>query len=115
MSDGQSEWHDVGSVDEFETGKMAAFKIDDQLIAVYKLDDGYYATSNICTHAFALLSDGWLDDEVVECPLHGGQFDVRTGKALGDPVTIDLQTFETRVVEDRVQVFVALNAVQDIT
>jgi nitrite reductase/ring-hydroxylating ferredoxin subunit len=50
------------------------------------------------------LSDGWLDGDIIECPLHGGQFNVRTGQALGDPVTCDLRRFPTRVRDGRIEV-----------
>ena len=49
-------------------------------LALYHVGDAWFCTDNICTHAFALLTDGWLEGHVIECPLHGGQFDIRTGK-----------------------------------
>ena len=64
------------------------------------------ATDNVCTHAFALLSDGWLDGEYVECPLHGGRFEVATGKAMGDPVVCDLRTFPVRVSGDDIEILI---------
>lgn len=90
--------------DELGDGEMAGFEIGDRQIAVYHVEGGYFATENICTHAFAVLSDGWLDGNTVECPLHGGCFNVCTGKALGDPVEVDLQTFKTRVSGNVVEV-----------
>jgi nitrite reductase/ring-hydroxylating ferredoxin subunit len=65
------------------------------------------ATDNICTHAFALLSDGWLDGDCIECPLHAGRFDVRTGKALGPPVDEDIKVYPVRIVGDDIQVKLA--------
>ena len=56
-----------------------------------------YATDNLCTHAFAFLSQGWLDGDCIECPLHGGRFEVKTGKALGPPVSDDLKTYKARM------------------
>jgi Rieske Fe-S protein len=40
---------------------------------------------------------GWLDGDVIECPLHGGRFEVKTGKGLGAPITCDLKTFPVRI------------------
>ena len=71
------------------------------LIALYQLPGGeYHATDNICTHEYAQLSDGWLEDGCIECPLHAARFDVRTGKALCAPAEQDLDVFETRVEGD---------------
>lgn len=47
-----------------------------------------HCTHNICIHAYALLSDRWLDGDVIECPLHGGHFEAKTGKGLGAPITL---------------------------
>jgi nitrite reductase/ring-hydroxylating ferredoxin subunit len=73
-------------------------------IALYNIDGEIYATDNLCTHAYALLSQGWLDGEVIECPLHGGRFEVKTGKGLGPPINDDLKTYAVRVVGDDVQI-----------
>ena len=67
-------------------------------LAVYHLEGGdICVTDNVCTHAFALLTDGWLEGGLIECPLHAGQFDVRTGKGQGAPIEEDLRTFKTKV------------------
>lgn len=65
-------------------------------------DDRYYAISDICTHEHAHISDGYVEDSVVECPRHAGCFDFRTGKALGPPVSVDLETYEVKVEEGAV-------------
>ena len=70
-----------------------------QKIAIYHLEDGrVFATANVCTHEFALLSDGWLEGCEVECPLHSGRFDVTTGRALCEPLKRDKQRYD---VDDR--------------
>lgn len=100
----QGNWVTVASAAAIAPGEIASAKIGEEEIAVYNVDGTFYATSNICTHAFAFLSDGWLDGVEVECPLHAGRFDVTTGKALCPPVEIDLKTYPVRVVGDEVQV-----------
>jgi naphthalene 1,2-dioxygenase system ferredoxin subunit len=97
-------WVTMASVAEVAPGDIAEAKVGDTSIAIYNVDGTFYATSNVCTHAFALLSDGWLDGEEVECPLHAGRYDVTTGKALCPPVEVDLKTYPVRVVGDEVQI-----------
>ncbi len=53
---------------------MKGIELGDLQIAIYNVEGEIYATDNICTHAFALLTDGFLDGDVIECPLHGGCF-----------------------------------------
>jgi naphthalene 1,2-dioxygenase system ferredoxin subunit len=83
---------------------VVAVKAGDLDIALYNIEGQFYATSNVCTHAHALLSDGWLDGDVIECPLHGGRFEVKTGKGLGAPITCDLKTFPVRIEGNAIQV-----------
>lgn len=65
-------------------------------VAIYNLGGAYHATENICTHAMARLSDGYLDGDIIECPLHGGRFDVRTGAALTPPACAAVRVFPVR-------------------
>jgi nitrite reductase/ring-hydroxylating ferredoxin subunit len=97
-------WITVTEKSRLGEGEMTDVTVGDRQIAIYNVDGELYATDNVCTHAFALLSDGWLDGDVIECPLHGGRFEVKTGKALGYPVEIDLKTYPIRSLGDDVQI-----------
>jgi apoptosis-inducing factor 3 len=97
-------WITVADRSSVALGSIIGVKAGDLDLALYNIDGQLYATHNICTHAQALLSDGWLEGDVIECPLHGGRFEVKTGKGLGAPITCDLKTFPVRVEGDAVQV-----------
>src|SRR5262249_55735398 len=73
-------------------------------LALYDLEGTIYATHGVCTHAMALLSEGFVEDGKIECPLHQGLFDIRTGEALGPPGTTGIQTFAVKVEGDDVPV-----------
>ena len=91
-------WHLVeGATELFPDNGMMAIHVEDTNIAVVRMGDEYFALANICTHQYALLTDGFIEDGCIECPLHQGLFDVRTGQAQGAPVTKDLKTFATRI------------------
>ncbi len=75
-------------------------------IAVFNLEGEFFATGGICTHEHAFLSEGYVDGETVECPLHQGLFNIRTGQALSPPVTVGLKTYKTKVEDGYVYVFV---------
>ena len=66
-------------------------------IALVNLDGELFAVDDVCTHAYASLSEGALVGGELECPLHGGCFDVRTGAAKGGIVTEDLRRFAVRI------------------
>jgi apoptosis-inducing factor 3 len=71
-------------------------------VALYQLGDQVYATHGICTHALAFLADGFVEDGKIECPLHQGLFDIRTGKALCAPLTEDIKTYPVKVEDGTV-------------
>lgn len=83
----------VGQVDEDES---LAIEVDGKQLALHHTDGEYFVTDNVCTHQYALLSDGYIEDGCVECPLHQAQFDLRTGKAMCAPATIDIQTYAVK-------------------
>lgn len=99
-------WHVAVAVTDVAVDEPAACSIGQHEIAVYLVDGTYYATSNVCTHASALLTDGMMDGCEVECPLHNARFDVRTGEVLSSPAEVDLETFRTRVVGSNVEVLI---------
>ena len=93
-------WHSVAKTSDVTEGEVIGVELEGTPIAIYNLDGEFFATHNVCTHAFALLSDGYVDDGKIECPLHQGIFDIRSGKAEEGPVDEDLQTFPVKVEGD---------------
>lgn len=104
MSQSTAAWQPVGRNDDIANGGMIAVEIAGVKIAVYRVDSELFATDNICSHAYAMLTDGWLDGDEIECPLHGGRFNVRTGKAMTSPVECDIRTFSVREADGIIQV-----------
>ncbi len=91
-------WVKVAAAADIAEGNMLGVRIGEREVAVYHMPGGEFrATDNICTHEYALLTDGWLENGEIECPLHAGKFDVRTGKALCAPCERDLAVFEVKV------------------
>lgn len=105
MDSPELKWVRVAANSDVREGTVLAVDIGEYVIAIYRVEGGeLYATDNICTHAMAFLSDGILDGYFIECPLHAGCFDVRTGKGQGDPIEQDLPVFPVRVVGDDIEV-----------
>jgi nitrite reductase/ring-hydroxylating ferredoxin subunit len=97
-------WVPVGSRAELDEGAMKGIELGDLQIAIYNVEGEIYATDNICTHAFALLTDGFLDGDVIECPLHGGCFKIKTGEGMGAPISEDIKTYPVRMVGDTIEI-----------
>ncbi len=97
-------WIKVANVSDLEVGDMMQVSLDEEDLALYHLEDGFYATSDVCTHAAQSLSNGTLDGHIVACPRHGGKFDVKTGQATSFPCVIPIATYEVEVRGDEVWV-----------
>jgi apoptosis-inducing factor 3 len=95
-------WQRVARVSDVPPGAVRRVVVDRLEIALVNLDGELFAVDDVCTHAFASLSEGALVGGELECPLHGGCFDVRTGAAKGGIVTEDLRRFAVRVEGDDV-------------
>jgi len=94
----------VAKTSAIPNGAGAYFDVDGAPIAIFHVDGQYYATTDICTHEEASLSEGELEGEIVECPLHGARFNVRTGDVKALPAVVKLQTYPVRVVGDNLEV-----------
>jgi nitrite reductase/ring-hydroxylating ferredoxin subunit len=97
-------WVQVASRSDIGDGEMLGVSVAGREIALYDVGGTLYATDNVCTHAFAVLTDGWLDGDEIECPLHAGRFNVTTGKGLGPPIPCDIKTYKLRIVGDAVEI-----------
>lgn len=72
-------------------------------VALFNVGGTFYAVSNVCLHRGGPIGEGTLDGAVVTCPLHGWEYDVRTGTNLANPAAC-LRTFPVRVDGDEVWV-----------
>jgi naphthalene 1,2-dioxygenase ferredoxin component len=97
-------WIEVADQDAVKAGQVVGVKAGNLDVALYNIGGQIYATHNVCTHADALLSNGWLDGDIIECPLHGGRFEVKSGKGLGPPIVCDLTILPVRIEGNKVQI-----------
>ena len=71
---------------------------DDVEIVIFRLEDGYFAIEDECSHAEASLSEGEIREGCkISCPLHGAMFDIRTGKNLSFPAVMPVNAFPVKV------------------
>jgi naphthalene 1,2-dioxygenase system ferredoxin subunit len=100
-------FHAVAPADTIAPGSVKRVKIEAYEIGVYNIEGEFFAIDDICTHMRARLSNGYVDGEIVECPVHFGKFNVKTGAASGAPCTEDINTYPIKV--DNGEVYVGLD------
>jgi NAD(P)H-dependent nitrite reductase small subunit len=98
------QFHRVAATSDIPVGEGLRVKLDQYEIAVFNIDGEFYAIDDVCTHAFALLSEGFVEGDVIECPLHSGRFEIKTGKAVAAPCTVDVRTYPVRREDDAILV-----------
>ena len=103
-----SNWVRACATDDIDEEDVIRFDHDGKSYAIYHAPNGtFYATAGFCTHENVHLADGLVMGNLIECPKHNGQFDYRTGDAKRAPVCVNLATFQTRIVDDHVEIQVA--------
>jgi naphthalene 1,2-dioxygenase system ferredoxin subunit len=90
-------WQATVPPSDLEQYGLAQAVVGGLKIALYVVDGEYYATADLCTHGAASLADGYLDGDLIECPLHQGTFNVKTGAAVGAPCTVAIKTFPVKL------------------
>ncbi|MBH0114072.1 non-heme iron oxygenase ferredoxin subunit [Novosphingobium sp. YJ-S2-02] len=88
----------ICAVEDLAPGAIRLVELDgmDPLVLVNRAGE-FFLLEDECTHAIASLSEGRLEGDTLFCPLHGGSFDVRTGKAKSLPCKMALNTFPVEV------------------
>lgn len=91
------QWMKVVELSAVPADDVTAVHAAGQELAIYGVGGEVFVTDNVCTHGHARLCDGFLDGHEIECPLHQGKFDVRSGKAMCAPLTTDIRTYPVKI------------------
>jgi len=89
----------VAKVNELPPGTAREFQADGRMIALFNVDGSFYAVDNTCLHRGGPLGQGTLEGEVVTCPWHGWQYNVKSGEAVFNE-QIKVQCYEVKVEGD---------------
>ena len=94
--------HFAVDLSELEDREPYPVDIKGEEIALVLMDDEVFAVSNICTHEYACLSDGHVEEDRLVCPLHLAEFDIRTGAVVEDPAEDNLSTYPVTIENGKV-------------
>ena len=96
------EWHEVAKTSDLSPGEVMYVEVGSDPVALINLDGEFFALHDMCTHEDAALSDGEVIDGEIECPMHGGAFEIRTGLPANFPVVVPVETYAIKVEGDTV-------------
>jgi nitrite reductase/ring-hydroxylating ferredoxin subunit len=94
-----SKFTKVATTSDLADGQMMAVDAEGEEILLARIGDNYYAINNICSHAAAWLDQGDLLPSTceVQCPLHEGRFDLRTGEPTNEPADTPVEAYTVKV------------------
>jgi nitrite reductase/ring-hydroxylating ferredoxin subunit len=91
------EFRRVASTNDIPEGEMIVVDVDGEEVAIANVGGEFFAFNNSCTHRGGPLGEGILTGDIVECPFHAGQFNVRTGEVVAQPPTEAVETYRVQV------------------
>ncbi len=97
-------WIEVPGAESLDEEEVVGADVGGRQVAVARTQGRLFAFDNVCTHQYALLSDGFVEDGTIECPLHQGKFECASGNALCAPVTQAIKVYPVREEGGRVLV-----------
>jgi nitrite reductase/ring-hydroxylating ferredoxin subunit len=92
------------STGDVEPGAALKVEIEGLTLAVFNVAGEFYVTDDLCTHGPGSLSEGYIEDDVVECNFHNGQFNIRTGEVVSPPCMVPIKTYPTIVENGKVHI-----------
>ena len=98
-----AEWLKVAKASDIAPGEARALDVGARRIAIFNIDETFYAIDDTCTHRGGPLSEGMVVGTEVTCPWHGAVFDVTTGSVLGAPAPRDVGHYAVRVDGDDIE------------
>ena len=102
------EWIKVCESKELNNSQLINFDFNDKKILLTKIHGKVYAIDRICTHAYADLSTGFMneDERTITCPLHMSSFKLEDGVPQNLPADEPLKTYKTEIRDKAVYVLV---------
>jgi len=92
------------SAAEVAPGTALKVEVADLTLAVFNVGGRFFVTDDHCTHGPGSLSEGYIEDDIVECNFHNGQFNIRTGEVVAPPCMVPLKTYPATVIDGKVTI-----------
>ena len=99
-----TDWIDAAAESDLWDGAGTGVQVQGHDIALFRIGEAVYAIANLCTHGQARLCDGFVEGHEIECPLHQGRFDLRSGQPTCEPASEAVKTYPVRIAGGRVSV-----------
>lgn len=109
--------HVVCRTSELPLGERMIVTLEGRSVGIFNVNNEYYSLKNTCPHHSAPLCKGrvtgmtlpsqpgtieWVrEGEIIRCPWHYWEFDIKTGKSIFDPHKLLVKTYEVTVEKEQ--------------
>lgn len=104
FDESKADFVEIAPASELPNGERLFVDLGDKPIVILNVAGKLFALGDVCTHDDGPLGDGMIEGNNIVCPRHGGEFDVRDGKAVQMPAVVDIPAYPVRVVDGMIQV-----------
>jgi len=87
----------VCKADDLKPGMAVRVETEREPVAVFNVDGTFYAIGDTCSHEESSLSEGYVDEDIVECAKHGAMFHIPTGEVRSLPATRNVPAYTTSI------------------
>jgi len=94
----------VAEKKDLPAGSAKAVEVNGKQIALFNVDDQYYAIDDTCTHAGGSLSEGDVVGTTVTCPFHGAEFNITNGEVLSDPAPVGVKSYKVHLEGEEIKI-----------
>jgi 3-phenylpropionate/trans-cinnamate dioxygenase ferredoxin component len=98
------EWINVFNENALMNGENNVIDVDGTDVAIFKINDEFFAIEDVCSHDGTEIASGELDGDEIICPRHGARFCIKTGTVKSAPAYEDIHSYPVRIVEGIVQI-----------
>ena len=99
-----SEWINVFNENALMNGENSVIDVDGTDVAIFKIDDEFFAIEDVCSHDGTEIASGELDGDEIICPRHGARFCIKTGAVKSAPAYEDIHSYPVRILDGMVQI-----------
>jgi nitrite reductase/ring-hydroxylating ferredoxin subunit len=78
-------------------GKQKKVEVEGRMVSLFNLEGSYWAIDDTCPHRGGPLSEGEVEGEVVTCPWHGSEFNIKAGDVLKAPSRVGVKSYKVQV------------------
>jgi 3-phenylpropionate/trans-cinnamate dioxygenase ferredoxin component len=92
----------IARIGEVTPGKTKIIQAGKKELVLCNVEGAYYCIDNVCTHDEGPLGEGELMGDIIECPRHGAQFNVKTGEVVAMPAVVPISTYPVKMEGDQI-------------